>query len=178
MNTYASQSDLAAWLNPAGVPQNADRLLRSATIAVAEACNRNPYTDAPSADDAPPLRDAVCAQVASWTALGIDPDKQGVGGTAPVVEAKLLTADVKYDTTVQRDRAARAIDDLSPEATAILTTAGLLWQPVPLVTGGNLPRWGQSVPLGCCDPTSAASIDAYSADAYGYGYGYPFGRCP
>lgn len=140
MQPYASSSDLQAWISPADLPGNADRLLRSATIRVARATNRSPY-DTPTGDDAQPLADAVCAQAASWISLGIDPDAQGLD-SAPVKQSKILTGDVTYDTAGQAQARQGAADELCQEAADILQATGLLWEPVPVGSEGCLPDWG------------------------------------
>lgn len=145
MTAYADQAALTAWLAPDALPANAARLLRSATIRVARACNRSPYMT-PTGTDVQPLADATCAQVASWAALGIDPDELGIG-SAPVKGSKVLTGDVSYDTTGQAQAQQLAATKLCPEAEAILIAADLLWQAVPIGAPGDpLPQWGQGPP--------------------------------
>lgn len=172
MIEYAIGSDLAAWINPESVPATADRLLRSATLVIARAANRNPYTDAPSADEAPPLRDATCAQVASWIALGVDPAKLGVGGPSPVKSSKILTGSIDYDTTAQaKALASLAESELVPEAQAILQSAGLLWLPVPIGADpcDPLPSWGQASPWPAgWGADWANEVDGYGWDSAGY----------
>lgn len=143
MIVYAAVEDLAAWLTPTDVPETATRLLRAASFVVAEACNRNPYTDTPTTADAPALNDATCAQAASWIALGIDPDALGLDGPAPIRKSSILGADVEYDTKASVEARSLAARELAPQAAAILTAAGLLWVPVPAGdTSGCLPDWG------------------------------------
>jgi hypothetical protein len=145
MDSYAVKSDLSDWL-PATVnmPQDPTSLLRSATFIVAQACNRNPYTDTPTDPAKAALRDATCAQVQSWLTLGIAPAAVGLD-SAPVKKSTILGADVEHDTTGQVAALAEAAKHLAPEAYTILYTAGLLWLPVPLGTDPTdpLPQWGQ-----------------------------------
>jgi hypothetical protein len=151
---YATTSDLTAWLAPTAAPSTAVHLLRSASIRVALACQRNPYADSPSMADAAPLRDATCAQAAVWAVSGIDPSDVGVAEAA-VKRAALLTGSIEYDTSAQAKAREEAICGLAPEAVAILTAAGLIWLPVPVGdTSGALPTFGLSGPV-----------------AQGYGYG-------
>lgn len=138
---YATTSDLSGWLpDGTAMPDNATALLRSATIRMANACNRSPY-DTPTSTDAGPLADATCAQAASWVALSMNPAAQGLD-IAPVKQSKIFTGDVTYDTTGQAEARQTAAADLCPEACEILRAAGLLWQPVPAASGGRLPSWG------------------------------------
>lgn len=142
---YATPADLTAgeWVDTA--PDNAVRLLRSASLRVAEACFRNPYADTPSAEDAPVLRDATCAQATVWITSGIDPSDVGVAEAA-VKRSALLTGSVEYDTSTQAKTRTDAVEGLAAEAVAILTAAGLIYMPVPLSGTSWLPSWGLDVP--------------------------------
>lgn len=145
---YAAPADLAKWLGTAA-PGNALPLLRSASLVVAEACDRNPYGDVPAAGDVQPLNDATCAQAASWISLGINPDAQGADGEAPVKSSSMLGNEVTYDTSGVVKGRSLAATELCATAETILTAAGLLWVPLPVAdTSGFLrdyglgPRWG------------------------------------
>jgi hypothetical protein len=148
LTIYATSDDLTSggWVTTP--PADVDRYLRAATFAVAEACNRSPYDDAPTDTTATALRDATCAQVAGWLALGIDPDRQGVDGPKAVKSSKILTGSVEYDTSATADAIkSLAEGELVPQAEAILQAAGLLWQPT--ATGDPcpaLPTYGLSGP--------------------------------
>jgi len=145
LTAYATSDDLAAspWLDDAP-PANADRLLFWATFVVAVATNRDPYTDTPSNTDAEVLRDATCAQAASWIASGVDPARLGLSGGA-VKSSKILTGEVTYDTTGAGAALLAAARELAPEARAVLLAGQLLWQPVPIGAdpADALPQWGQ-----------------------------------
>lgn len=148
MIVYATAGDLATWLSTAA-PADADVLLRSASIRVAKACMRNPYTDSPDDAAVAPLRDATCAQAASWIALGIDPAKLGLDpSAAPVKKSSILGADVERDTTGQAAALLNAANELCAEAVDILTTAGLLWLAAPVGADefDPLPQWGTGRP--------------------------------
>jgi hypothetical protein len=141
---YATVSDLAdSWVDD--VPDNAVRLLRSASLRVAQACQRNPYADVPAGAEAAALRDATCAQAAVWITSGIDPADLGVTDAA-VKSTSILDAKVDYDTAAQAKARADAVAGLTAEAVDILTVAGLLWVPVPLSRSGWLPSYGLSGP--------------------------------
>lgn len=134
MIVYAASSDLGTWLN-ATPPTNAASLLRSASLRVARACMRDPYTDQPGPTETQPLNDATCAQAASWIALGIDPVKLGLDpGLAPVKSSTILGAEVVRDTTGQTAALIEAATCLCAEANAILTTAGLINLDLPVWT--------------------------------------------
>lgn len=152
MIIYAASGDLTSGTAPwfAAVPANADGLLRWASILVARATNRDLYTDAPAVGDAPALRDATCAQVAAWSAQGVDPAKGGTDVNGPVKSSTILSAKVDRDTTAAVQAAADARDGLCSLAVDILQSAGLLWVPVPLGADAfdRLPTWGLDVPRG------------------------------
>lgn len=135
MNSYATTDQLTAWLADLGVdpPADAAGLLRSASLLVAAAANRDIYTDVPDATAAQVLADATCAQVAAWVTLGVTPAAAGID-TAPVKGKKLGSADLSYDTTGQSEARIAAATALAPEAQKILYTAGLLALELPVWT--------------------------------------------
>ena len=142
---YATTEDLSSWVDTE--PDNVVSLLRSASIRVAKACNISPYqTPDPSSTDA--LRDATCAQVASWVALGVDPAKSGTDLPGPVKVSALLDARIERDTSAATKLLETVTEDLCEDAVAILLQAGLLYVPVPLGADPNdtLPRWGTAGP--------------------------------
>lgn len=144
MISYATTNDLIAWVPAAlTVPDDAEQLLRSATLVVARAANRDPYTDTPTAADAVVLRDAACAQATAWITIGVAPAAAGLDQT-PVKRSAILDASIEHDTAGLAAATADAATKLAPEAEAILQTAGLLWVPVPLGPDqyGPLPTWG------------------------------------
>ena len=155
MDAYATTDQLASWLTPVALPNNAAQLLRSATIRVARACNLDPYA-AVAQDSAQPLADATCAQVASWVALNLDPASLGLD-SAPVKSSSMLGDQVVRDTTGQAEARQMAAVQLAPETIDILLAAGLLWQPVPLGVdpSDDLPQWGTGqYPAPWTDPLS------------------------
>lgn len=127
---YADSDALAAWTG-ADAPANATQLLRSASLLVTDATARDVYdvddqgvpTDA---EKAQAMSDAACAQAALWAVNGIDPSA-GVAGTgARVVQSSELgSGKVAYDSTVQAQARATAVDELFSEAVSILRQAGL-----------------------------------------------------
>lgn len=142
---YAAPADVAEWVDD--LPDNVVSLLRSASLRVAEATFRSVYTDTPTGADAAALRDATCAQAATWIASGIDPADLGVD-QAPIKASSLLTGRVEYDTSAQAAARQAAVATLAPDAVAILTAAGLIYQATPGFDsfGGGLPRFGLSGP--------------------------------
>lgn len=130
MIIYATDAQLTAWLACAP-PSDAALYLRSASIVVAKAGNRDPYNDSPSTLEAAVLADATCAQVQSWLALGIKPWALGLD-VSLVKKSAILGADVERDTTGRAAGLQCAASDIAPEARAILLQAGLLWLDVPL----------------------------------------------
>lgn len=150
LTVYATADDLLGaeppWLTEA--PEDVDRYLRAAMFAVAEAANRNPYGDTPTGSEADALRDATCAQVAGWIALGINPDRQGADGPKAVKSSGVLTGKVEYDTSATADTVkSLAEGELVPQAEAILAVAGLLWTPAPQGnTSGAMYDYGLGLP--------------------------------
>lgn len=130
---YATASELAGWLAGLGLstPVNATGLLRSATLIVARAANRNPYSDTPTGATAAALRDATAAQVAAWVTLGLAPAAAGLD-SAPVRRSKIGTADIERDTTGQADARKAVATELASEAREILLVAGLLQVDLPV----------------------------------------------
>jgi hypothetical protein len=128
---HATAADLAAWTGEAA-PAGADRLLRSASLLVDRELLTAVYaTDADGrAVDLRvlvALRDATCAQAATWAALGIDPVKGPADpGTAPVLRKSLGSGTVEYERTGQAAARQQAATGLAPEAAQILAAAGLL----------------------------------------------------
>lgn len=145
---YATKQQLADWLDAAGMslPDNPDGYLRSATFRVAQACNISPYSGA--AGDSP-LADAVCAQVASWVALGVDPNKNGLDLPGPVRQSSILDAKVVRDTTALNALTTEMANGLCGEAEAILRQAELLWL-------GDF-----EIAAPACGPPEMAEFDGY-----------------
>lgn len=161
MISYADTTALDAWLGTTA-PANAPSLLRSATIVVAAACFRDPYTDTPTGTDATVLADATCAQVAAWLANNVNPAAGGLD-VRVVTEAKIGTGDVKYDS-LPAAAVQEAATKLAPEAEAILLVAGLLSVPMPVGTDpcDELLHYGldRPYPYGYRSTTRLNEIDA------------------
>lgn len=121
MESYATSAQLATWT--ATAPVNAETLLRSASVLVRRAIMTAIYTTVP----AEALADATCAQVAAWSALGIDPAK-GSADSGKVVSAKSLgSGSVQYAVYAATAQArAEAATSLCQESLLILAAAGLL----------------------------------------------------
>lgn len=149
MILYATLDDLLTGPQPwlTDDPGNLDQLLRSATLLVAVAAGRNPYTDPTSTGaEAAALRDATCAQVAAWVRGGVDPSGGGAADALPK-RTEIFEAKVEYDTATQAAARAKAVEELAGESVAILRISGLLVEAVPLFdTTGALPTWGLDTP--------------------------------
>ena len=149
-------------------PDNAGVLLRYATILVSRACQISLYGETPNSTALPVLRDATCAQVASWIALGVDPAKAGTDMPGPVKSSKILDASVERDTTAATSAMADARDGLCSLAVDLLQTAGLLWVPLPLGDERPyLPTYGLSGPAGFLRGPDGDLIDARSFRDFG-----------
>lgn len=126
---YATTADLTAWTG-LPVPDNADRLLRAASMLVRGATRTAVYSTTPAGlprdeDVAEAFRDATCAQAEAWAQQDIDPDNPTAGPR--VAQSKSIgSASVTYADAGQivgsRADAART---LGPTALAILADAGL-----------------------------------------------------
>lgn len=134
MPSYATAADLDAWL-PATVEVPADvdaqlrragRMVRAATLtAVYET---NPATDLPLDPVVRnAFRDAVCAQVETWVALGVNPSAGPAGVSSGVVKTSGIGgASVGYEGGTEVQARQAAVTVLADEAQAILSAAGLL----------------------------------------------------
>lgn len=130
---YATADDYAAWVSPAAGPtEDVVTMLRSATFLIAWACARNPYNDVPASSDAPPLRDATCAQVQAWLTLGVTPEDAGLAVGTVVKRASILGAEVENDTTGRLTALQEAAAQLAPVTESILLATNLRWQPTVL----------------------------------------------
>lgn len=137
MIVHATEAQLAA--DPWNLtPPKAAALLRSASLLVDRALVGAWYdTDSTGKATNPTvlaaLADAVCAQVATWVALDIDPVAGPAGATAKQVLSKTIgSARIEYDrgtstgqSTTGSARQAAA-NTLTDDAAQILATAGLL----------------------------------------------------
>lgn len=132
MRVHATPQDLAA--DPWGVTvDNADALLRAASALIDVATTTAIYavdTDGVPRDRrvADALRDATCAQAATWAALGIDPVKGPAGDDGPRIIARksLGSGTVEYEPSGAATARAEAATSLHWEAAHLLRMAGLL----------------------------------------------------
>ncbi|WP_068165760.1 hypothetical protein [Rhodococcus phenolicus] len=129
MLVYADSDDLADWTKKPA-PDNADILLREASILVADACLADLYdTDSTGlpADSAlrDAMRDATCAQAEHWASADVDPTK-GAGGQEPRMTVSAIDgASVSYDTYLTAPDRLNSVKFLYPTALRILRFAGL-----------------------------------------------------
>lgn len=131
MIVHATTDDLAAepWLFD---PPNAAQLLRAASSLIDRETVTAVYgvnSDTGRARDQrilDALRDATCAQAATWVALGVDPLKGGADPSAAVRRKSLGSGTIEYDTATVAAARTQAADSLAPEAAQILASAGLL----------------------------------------------------
>lgn len=132
MLVYATDEDLTDWTSQPA-PDNADVLLRSASLLVGEATITARYkTDSDGYPSVKTVRgafrDAVCAQAAAWAAAGIDPTTAGLDkGQGPVSAKSIGSASLSY-AGAENTAASRvdAIYALVPDARRILAAEGLL----------------------------------------------------
>lgn len=130
MRTYATPDDLGNdWLDT--VPDNAERLIRAASVMVEYATRMANYS---VDDDGYPtasnirnaFRDAVCQQVSAWHHASIDPSA-GAAGQALYIENQTVDGgSVTYGGRVSVEERSKAITELDKTALMILRNAGLL----------------------------------------------------
>lgn len=132
MKVYATTADLAGWMSPAAVPDNAGALLRTASGLVRAETKLAIYTT--DADGYPTdtviraaFRDATCAQATFWSVSKIDPTLGAAGVTPLPVSKSIGGASISYSLYASTAEArANAAGALSPDAFFILEDAGLL----------------------------------------------------
>lgn len=132
---YATEDDLAAWLDDNGlelpdawsataVLRHAERVVRRATVCDVYDVDGQGVATAGAVRAA--LRDATCAQVAHWAALGVDPVAGPAGTTGVVQSSSMLSGSVQFATYAsQAEERASATVTLSEDALGILEAAGL-----------------------------------------------------
>lgn len=151
MQIYATAADLVQaeppWLTTP--PDNLGTLLRAASALVGAEVAGNASGD-PAA-----LRDATCAQVASWVTAGIDPASGGLSQTAPLKRKKVDTAEVEYDTSLSAS--VTAFQARQSIANGLCPTAVAILQAADLIGGFEIADGGQCVP------------EATEIPTYGYG---------
>lgn len=135
MIVHATPADLAAapW---SVTPVNAAALLRAAARMVDAALLTAVYPvdadgRATGTGVLEVLRDATCAQAATWAALGIDPAAGAATDAGPAVVASkgIGSASISYERTgaqIAAQARAQAATSLAPEAWHILASSELL----------------------------------------------------
>ena len=132
----ATSGDVSDFDPSLTLPANVDRWISVASGLVADAVAWSVYVPDPvtglpsSAPHVAAMRDAVCAQVASWISSGADPTGAGDQASAAIVSSKSLSpvGSVSYDTQAAREAAsvrAASTRYLCAEAWGILRRAGL-----------------------------------------------------
>lgn len=127
MLVYADEADLSTHV--AELPDNADVLLRFASVLVRRATRFDVYDTTPAGMPDDPwvidaFRDATCVQAAMWAANGVDPSAGSAGVDGGVESSSIAGGTVKYDTS-HVDEARASVDTLSPMALAVLRAEGL-----------------------------------------------------
>ena len=127
MLVYADEADLSTHV--AELPDNADTLLRFASVLVRRATRFDVYDTTPAGMPDDPwvieaFRDATCVQAAMWAANGVDPAAGSAGVDGGIESSSIAGGTVKYDTS-HVDAARASIDTLSPMALAVLRAEGL-----------------------------------------------------
>lgn len=129
--TYATPDDLSTWTS-SPAPDNAERLLRSASMLVRRATRTAIYTTTndglPSHDHVvEAFRDATCAQAAAWANAGVDPARPLESGDRVAQSKSIGSASVTYgDTDAIVAARTASVSQLDEDAVQILTDAGLV----------------------------------------------------
>lgn len=130
MLIYATSADLTAWTGSAA-PDNADQLLRTASLAVANATRAARYdvdgTGMPTdAKTLQAFKDATCAHAAALAAAKVDPAAGGVLAANVATSKKVGSASIDYAGAGTATSAKAALlSGLAPEAARILRQAGI-----------------------------------------------------
>lgn len=128
--SYASSSDLAAWLGVAA-PPNATPLLRSASLIITDATSTAFYAvdNAGVPTDTVTLqafKDATCSQAAAMMTLDIDPLAGGVLTSGAESLVRIGSAEIRYgDDVLAATAKSKALQSIIPEAKLILEQAGI-----------------------------------------------------
>lgn len=127
MLVYADEADLSTHVDE--LPDNANTLLRFASVLVRRATRFDVYDTTPAGMPDDPwiidaFRDATCVQAAMWASNSIDPSKGGAGVDGGVESSSIAGGTVKYDTS-HVEAARSSVDALSPMALAVLRAEGL-----------------------------------------------------
>ena len=127
MLVYADEADLSTHV--VELPDNADTLLRFASVLVRKATRFDVYDITPAGMPDDPwvieaFRDATCVQAAMWAQNGVDPTAGSAGVDGGVESSSIAGGTVKYDTS-HVDAARSSVDTLSPMAVAVLRAEGL-----------------------------------------------------
>lgn len=133
MLVYATTGDLSAYPGaPNPLPANADRLLRRASLMIADQTSGSWYTTDSTglptdAATLQALKEACCAQVCTWIALGIDPTAGAAGVKSQAVNKKVGSASVtRTQTAAQQQALLDAVNQLCDEAVLLLRQQSLL----------------------------------------------------
>lgn len=127
MLVYATSDELADHV--AEIPDNADQLLKRASIMVRNATRFDLYDTLPSGmpedlDVIDAFREATCAQVAEWVANDVDPVAGEAGVQAGVASSSIAGGSVSYDLS-HAELARASVGKLSSYALDILRAEGL-----------------------------------------------------
>lgn len=130
MRTYATPGDVAEWIGLETPPDNAESLIRHASLLVEAATRLDRYaTDVegkPTAFDvAQAFRDATCAQVELWHTNGMNPSKGFAGQSGQIQSQSVPGGSVSYSGALSAAEMGAAVTSLSDNAIHILKNAGL-----------------------------------------------------
>ena len=130
MRLYATPGDVADWLGLETPPDNAQSLIRDASLLVEAATRLDRYqvdVDGKPAEYrvAQAFRDATCAQVALWHANGMEPAKGFAGQTGQIQSQSVPGGSVSYAGALTAAEMGAAVTSLGDSAVHILKNAGL-----------------------------------------------------
>lgn len=130
MRLYATPGDVADWIGEETPPENADSLIRNASLLVEAATRLDRYSvdlDGKPTDYriAEAFRDATCAQAALWHANDMNPAKGFAGQTGQIQSQSVPGGSVSYSGALSAAEMGAAVTGLCDSAINILRNAGL-----------------------------------------------------
>lgn len=132
MRVYAQPDDLADWIAPDDLPDDAEgaRLIRYASPLVGKAVLCDRYEVDPAGLPTEPdvieaMQAATCIHVALWVRAGIDPGAGVAGRQIGIAKQSGDGGSVEYADTVTADQVRQSLISLCDTAIEVLKDAGL-----------------------------------------------------
>lgn len=128
MIVYADRNKLAEFVSV--IPDNAETLLRYASLLVAGATRHDRYDVDPAGKPSDPFtigafEDATCLQAAEWATAGVDPVAAGAPSGQTVKSSSIAGGNVTFDVEGDTDRRTVSATTLCVAAVEALRQEGL-----------------------------------------------------